>query len=116
VEAAAAGGGTRGLTFRPRCPSCRQPKRDTLSSRCVNSILRNRRPAAAVLQESDARQDEYGGKVAKRMNHVSHHEDADEEHHDRRDLGNARSSDGAKVLDDVVVDDVSQAGTGQPEP
>ena len=41
------------------------------------------------------------------MNHLARQEDTDYERHDRRDIGNACSSDCAKVLNDVVVNDVS---------
>jgi len=49
------------------------------------------------------------------MNHVARQEDADDERHDRRDIGNACSSDRAKVLNDEVVDDVSQSRPAQPQ-
>ena len=67
------------------------------------------------MQKGDARQNEYHGKVAKRMNHVARQEDTDDERHDRRDIGNACSSDRAKVLNNVVVNDVSQTRPAQPQ-
>src|SRR5260370_16995028 len=47
------------------------------------------------------------------MNYVAKEEDTDNERHDRRDGGNACSRDGAKLFNDVVVNDVSQTRPAQ---
>jgi hypothetical protein len=71
--------------------------------------------AAAVLQKGDTRQNEDHGKVAKRMNQVARQEGTDYERHHRRDIGNACRSDGAKLLNDVIVNDASQTRPAQPK-
>ena len=47
---------------------------------------------------------------------MAREEDTDNERHDRRDVGNACSSDGAKLFNDVVVNDVSQTRPAQFQP
>ena len=64
--------------------------------------IENRRLPAAVLRKCDAGQNEDHRKVAKRVNLVAPEEDTDNERHDRRDGGNACSSDGAKLFNDVL--------------
>ena len=49
------------------------------------------------------------------MNHIARQQDTDDERHDRRDLGNACSRDGAKLFNDEIVDDVSQTCPAQPQ-
>jgi hypothetical protein len=52
------------------------------------------------------------------MNHVARQQDTDDERHDRRDIGNACSHDGAKLLNDEIVDerkpDLSRTTSDQP--